>query len=307
MTEANAKRYPSVIMGTCVIPWRQDWSFDEPLFRLQVRLLRDHLTPHLYLFGTAGEGYAVSDAQFDRIVRAFREEMNRPEDHPMIGVISLSLSTIIDRITRCRELGFRTFQISLPSWGALTDKEVDTFFREVCGRFPDCRFLHYNLTRAKRVLAGRDYARLAAAHPNLAAVKYGGGPDRDVRVDMLRKAPALQFFFGERGFADLRDEFECGLLISLAVPSFTMAKTLFAARGDELRQLGAETDQIHDAIVAAVGEAGHIDGAYDKMLIKAHIPEFPLRLLPPYSCADDCRFQVLLDRLPARWRPTPLL
>jgi hypothetical protein len=307
MPENPPKRYPSVIMATCVIPWRPDWSFDEPLFRFQVRLLRDHLTRHLYLFGTAGEGYAVSDAQFDRIVRVFREEMGGSDNHPMVGVISLSLSTIIDRISRCGEMGFRAFQVSLPSWGPLTDKEADTLFREVCGRFPEYQFLHYNLARTKRVLTGQDYARLAAAYPNLVAVKYGGGPDRDVRVDMLRKAPALQFFFGERGFVELRDQFECGLLISLALSNFTMAKTLFAARGDQLRQLGVETDQILAALRTAVGDAGHIDGVYDKMLIKAHIPQFPLRLLPPYSYADDSRFQVFLDRLPVRWRPTPLL
>ncbi|UCD30141.1 MAG: dihydrodipicolinate synthase family protein, partial [Planctomycetota bacterium] len=280
-----------------------DWSLDVSLFRLQIRLLRDHLTRHLYLFGTAGEGYAVSDRQFDQIVRVFRDEMSGPDNHPAIGVISLSLSTIIERIARCGQMGFRTFFISLPSWGALSDKEVDTFFREVCGRFGDYQFLHYNLSRTKRVLLGRDYARLSKAHRNLVAVKYGGGSDTDVRRDMLKQAPSLQFFFGERGYMDLREESECGLLISLASCNFTMAKALFNARGDELRQLGAETNQIYQALRAAVGEAGHIDGVFDKMLIKAHIPLFPLRLLPPYCYAEDSRLLVFLDRLPSRWRP----
>ena len=64
----------------------------------------------------------------------------------MVGVISLSLPTIIERIERARQMGIRHFQISLPSWGALSDSELKTFFKETCGRFPDCSFLHYNLT-----------------------------------------------------------------------------------------------------------------------------------------------------------------
>ena len=65
----------------------------------------------------------------------------------MVGVISPSLTTIIERIERAAALGFSAFQISLPNWGTLSDHELRTFFREVCGRFPELRFLHYNLPR----------------------------------------------------------------------------------------------------------------------------------------------------------------
>lgn len=144
------KRYPPVILGTCVVPWRPDWTLDEEMLVQEIRLLREHLTPHLYLFGTAGEGYAVTDRQFDEIVRVFCREMSGPDDHPMVGVIDLSLCTVIERIERCCALGVRAFQISLPSWGRLTDGELAVFFREVCDRFPSCRFLHYNLARSGR-------------------------------------------------------------------------------------------------------------------------------------------------------------
>ena len=94
-----SKRFPSTILATAVIPWDEEYRFQENLFRRQVRLLRDGLTPYIYLFGTAGEGYAVSDQQFDAIVDAFRDEM-LPGAHPMVGVINLSLQTIIERIER---------------------------------------------------------------------------------------------------------------------------------------------------------------------------------------------------------------
>ncbi|MBP7937014.1 MAG: dihydrodipicolinate synthase family protein [Phycisphaerae bacterium] len=297
-----AKRYPPAILATCVVPWKPDWTPDEVLFRQEIRLLRDNLTRHLYVFGTAGEGYAVSDRQFDAIVELFRQEMPKPENHPMVGIISLSLSTVIERIERCRDLGIATFQISLPSWGRLTDREVAVSFHEVCDRFPTCRFMHYNLSRSGRVLTGGDYARLSADHPNLVAVKYGGGPDRTGRVDMLRKAPDLQFFFTEPGYAECRDEAECGLLISLALCHFAKARQFFDARGGELRRMGEELAILGKALEQAVGGAGHIDGAFDKVLIKLQLPRFPLRLLPPYTFAGDTCMETFRRRIPANWR-----
>src|SRR2546423_922370 len=141
------KRFPACILATCCIPWNEDGTLAEEIFRKEIRNLRDHLTRDLYLFGTAGEGHAVTDRQFDQIIGLFWEEMNLSGTRPMVGVISLSLGTVLERIERARSVGFRHFQISLPSWGALNDVELMRFFEAVCGRFADCSFLHYNLMR----------------------------------------------------------------------------------------------------------------------------------------------------------------
>ena len=164
------KRFPAGIMCTCVVPWDEQGQFLEPLFVDQVRAMLT-LTPNLYIFGTAGEGHAVSDRQFEQVARSFHTGMRAGGAEAMVGVISLSLATIQERIELCRGMGIRRFQISLPSWGALTDAEVGTFFREVCGRFRDCQFLHYNLLRTKRLVTPEQYALLAAEHKNLVATK----------------------------------------------------------------------------------------------------------------------------------------
>jgi dihydrodipicolinate synthase/N-acetylneuraminate lyase len=117
------KRYPSAIMSTCCVPWDDRDRFAESIFRRGVRLALAG-TPHLYIFGTAGEGYAVTDRQFDEIVTAFADEMRQGGAEPMVGVIHLSLGTILERIERCRAAGVRRFQISLPSWGALNEREL---------------------------------------------------------------------------------------------------------------------------------------------------------------------------------------
>src|SRR5438309_717930 len=68
-------RYPRTILGTCCVPWNDDGTLAEGIFRDSIRILIEQGLPDLYLFGTAGEGYAVTESLFDRIVRIFVEEM----------------------------------------------------------------------------------------------------------------------------------------------------------------------------------------------------------------------------------------
>ena len=105
----------------------------------------------------------------------------------MVGIISLSLPTILERIAFAAACGMRTFQFSLPNWGPLNDHEMRRFFAEICGAFPDLAFLHYNLMRTGRLVRPQEYAELAEAHPNLVATKYGAGDPGDGR-----RPPALR-------------------------------------------------------------------------------------------------------------------
>lgn len=303
-----SKRYPAVIMGTCVVPWTESYAFDERAFRTQVRDLAGALTRHLYVFGTAGEGYAVTESQFEKVSRAFLEEAAQAGVEAMVGVISLSLPTIIERIERARAWGARRFQLSLPSWGALNDWELEAFFRETCGRFRDCEFMHYNLLRTKRLVTPAEYARLAGEHPNLVGTK-NTRDDEAFLTELLTLTPHLQHFLGETGYMRMRDRFECGLLISLAAIHPQRAHEFFAARGAALEQLNQELRPALTALKEAVGPGAHIDGAYDKLIYKLRAPTFPLRLLPPYAGADDQtalnRFREGLSRLAPTWVPGP--
>ncbi len=290
------KRYPAAIMGTCVVPWTADLKFDEKLFRAQVRSIAQGLTKHLYVFGTAGEGYAVTDSQFESIARAFYEEGTANGVETTLGIISLSLPTILERIEKGRGWGFRRFQISLPSWGALKDREVEAFFQETCGRFTDNSFMHYNLMRTKRLITGTEYGRLAEKHPNFVATKNGRDEEAFL-VELLEKSPQLQHFLGESGYARMRDRFECGLLISLAATNHSQAKAFLAARGDRLKKMGGELKPALEALLTAAGKNEFMDGAYDKLLYKLHEPGFPLRLLPPYESFTEGDFKTYQEKL----------
>lgn len=289
------------ILATAVVPWTNEGVFEETVFVQQILLIATKLTPNIYIFGTAGEGYAVSESQFRRIASCFWETCALLNANPMLGVISLSLNTIIERIEWGRSVGFRRFQISLPSWGTLTDLEMAVFFDETCGRFPDCEFLHYNLVRAGRMLGPEDYKQLVARHHNLVAVKMGISDPATIR-SLLQATPRVRFFFTETGYAIARKTSKCGLLISLASVNYERAIE-FVRGNDQLREeYSAELQLILNTLIKLSEGNFHMDGAFDKLLFRMNDAHFPLRLLPPYSFPSENDAKLLREALPMRWR-----
>lgn len=288
-------RYPQAILVSCEAPWDEDGQLLEAVFRRQVQMARQHFN-HLYIFGTAGEGYAVDTARFVQIVRIFYEETRGPDLYPQVGVIGLSTANIVERIALAYDAGFRIFQISLPSWGALNDQEMMTFFKDVCGAFADAQFLHYNLPRAKRVLEGRDYRRLIDAVPNLVATKNtAGGMAR--AADLMTHAPELQHFFGEENYPHGVLYGECSLLSSFGPMSPHKAWALFeAGRQRNLEALFTLQKAFRDMMLVVLGPVlaeGRIDGAYDKLLVRlGGLEEMPLRLLSPYQGFTEEQYEV---------------
>lgn len=296
-------------MATCCIPWDTDGRFNELIFRHSVQGNLKRGTKHLYVFGTAGEGYAVSDSQFDQVVEIFADEMRQGHAEPIVGVIHLSLATILERIARSRDdHGVRQFQISLPSWGALAELELFEYFEQICGRFPDCRFMHYNLPRAKRMVTGKEYGRLAERHSNLVATKNCGDSLSHIR-SLLTDAPQLQHFLSEAGYVYGSLFGECGILASF-IMNWPKIKSLWEAgqRRDvaTMVSIQREVTIVLQTLFEAVPE-GRIDGSYDKLFEKMYTPKFPLRLLPPYLGSSDEEFQkfirLLGERLP-EWIPS---
>ena len=293
-------------MSTCCVPWDEDEHLIESVFRRGVRTALEG-TPSLYIFGTAGEGYAVTDRQFDQVVEAFVDEMRQGQAEPMVGVIHLSTGTLVERIERCRDRGVRQFQISLPSWGGLNDDELFDFFDRVCGRFPDCEFMHYNLPRAKRMVTGKEYGRLAETHPNLVATKNTGDSLSHIR-GLLDEAPQLQHFLSEAGYVYGSLFGECGILASFTMNWPKLSSLFEAGKRHDVATLTSIQREVN-IVVQTLFEAvppGRIDGAYDKLFAKMYDPDFPLRMLSPYGGSSDEEYRAFVrsleDRLPD-WVP----
>jgi dihydrodipicolinate synthase/N-acetylneuraminate lyase len=302
-------RYPRTVLGTVCLPWTENGSLDERLFRRVIGNLVRAGMPNLYIFGTAGEGYAVTDAMFRRVAAIFAESMqDAGGSAPMVGLVSMSLATMVERLEFCLGLGITTFQFALPNWAATSDKEMRQVFAALCGRYPEARFLHYNLMRSGRLVHPKDYAELADRHPNLVATKYGGG-DPFMISGLMRHAPQLRHFLTEQGYYIGAPLGDCGLLASVSSSNPKRARDYLeagaAGDGARLAQLYRELCGVLHALLDATGTA-LIDGAYDKAILKLAEPDFPLRLLPPYETATEEMFVKYRDTLAAdfpEWLP----
>ncbi len=283
-------RYPRGILISCEIPWDEHDRLVEDVFRNQVRRFLAFGFRHVYIFGTAGEGYAVDSSRFRQIAQIFREETRGEGILPQVGVIGLSTAAVRERIDMAFDLGFREFQISLPCWGALNDRELMRFFKDVCLAYPEARFLHYNLLRTKRLLTASDYRKIVDEIPNLVATK-NTSPDVSHTAALMRAVPELQHFFGEASFPTGCQYGECSLLSSFA-PLFP-ARTLelfehaCAGRMKNLLQTHKEyMSAVYDIIGPMLREP-LMDGAYDKVLLRLGGFPMPLRLLSPYAAVPE--------------------
>ncbi len=303
-----SKRYHQGVLVSCEIPWDENQRFMEDVFRAEVRATLKSFG-NLYIFGTAGEGYGVTEGQFRAVVRTFREETDRDGVHPMVGVIAMSTAQAVERIETAHDIGFRTFQICLPSWRTVTDEEYMIFFKEVCGAFPDSKFLHYNLALAGRVLGADDYRRIEDSVPNLVATKTGSVSPDEIRELVTRTS--LQHFVGETAFAVGSRSGECSILSSggILFPDRVNELLRLGASGrfDEAERLAAELQRAVLTFFRPASESTHlgfdarVHGAWDKMFKRAAGLEMPFTMLSPYQHWDEEIYEACLRAVKAEF------
>ena len=285
-------RYPQSNLAACMLPWTEDFQLDVELFQQHVQSVIDDGYTSLYILGTAGEGYALGEARYRQVVDEFAKLTVRDGLDPQVGVIGTSMEQVIDRIGYAHSRGVRMFQISLPSWGALDEGETLSFFQTVCGTYADSRFLHYNLPRAGRIIAGAEYQRIAERVPNLVATK-NSTYDYARTADLLIHGDELQHFLLECNFAMGCTLGECSLLCSHASSFPRTTWRFFQAGVDrDLDTLFRTTRFFYEVTTSLVGQCARrmIDGAYDKVFVRLRHPHFPSRLLPPYEGMSEEEF-----------------
>jgi len=296
-------RHHQTILVSCEVPWDEREQLDESIFRQEIQQFISLGFSDLYVFGTAGEGHAVDTKRFSRIVKVFREETAEDGITAMVGVIGLSTANVVERLRIAHGAGFRYFQISLPSWGLLDEVETMRFFRDVCGTFPDSKFLHYNLLRSRRLLGPAEYRKIVDEIPNLVATKNTGTTVAGT-IELMKTVPELQHFFGESMFPTGCMFGECSLLSSFGPMLPSKTKEFFEAgrtkQIEKLFSLQAEYLAAVADIQRPIQGTNRMDGAYDKMWVRLGGVPMPLRLLSPYeSFSEDvleqCR-QILVER-----------
>ncbi|MBH04746.1 MAG: hypothetical protein CMJ20_00335 [Phycisphaeraceae bacterium] len=283
------RRYTQALLMGVNTPWTEQYELHEEMFTKHTEQLLHLGYTHLYVMGTAGEGHAMTDSRYQRVVDVFLQVANKPGLFPQVGVISLSADHMIERVHYAHEKGARMFQISLPSWGRLSGTEKVTYINTVCSSFPDAKFLHYNYASSINSMTADDYCSAVAAVPNLVATKISIKNMALIRALMTR-VPQLQHFFMATAFPYACLYGECSLINSLGPVFPNLTRKLFEAgkSGDLTTAFTIQRRmlQIHEGLGRHV-KGAKIDGAWDKLNTWLVDPDYPRRLLPPYEMMSD--------------------
>jgi dihydrodipicolinate synthase/N-acetylneuraminate lyase len=285
-------RYPSTVMVSVVCPWDEAEQLADDIFRREIRHALQAGFRQIYVFGTAGEGYAVDRARFRRVIEVFGDELDGTDATAMVGVIGMSTGNVLERVSIAHGMGFRSFQISLPAWFEVTDAEVVTYFESVCGAFPDSQFMHYNTARAGRLVGGALYREIVAAVPNLVATKTMTS-DLGVVAGVVREAPELMHFLTEQSIATGALHGEVALLGTFGglapKKSWALLEAANAGRHREAAEIGAWFARLTDVVLVPFMADRRVDGAYDKLIerLSPGLEDFPLRMLSPYRTISD--------------------
>ena len=303
-----SKRYQQAILASCEIPWDEGGELMEDVFRGEIHETLRQFS-NLYIFGTAGEGYAVTATQFKEIAGIFWEETAIDGVFPMVCIIAMSTGQVVERIGVAHDLGFRVFQITLPPWEPLRDDEVMAYFGDVCGSFPDSKFLHYNLGRVGRILNGSDYRSLEDAAPNFVGTKTLWGDSISGIFDVATKTSELQHFYDETAFPYACLLGECSMLSSWGALFPTKTKELFqygmTGQVEAAFRLLVEYQRVTETMMAPAADYKRIDGAFDKMIVRASGIDIPLRMLSPYEGLPENVYEACVAALHEHYADWP--
>jgi dihydrodipicolinate synthase/N-acetylneuraminate lyase len=156
--------------ATLLLPIAPDDSIDWSRLGDEIDYLLSTGVDGIYSNGTAGEFYAQTEAEFDRI-QGLLASRCLGRMHFQVGASHPCPHTCVDRARRAKQWAPAAIQVILPDWYPLNPGEVQRFLEAVARAVDPVPLVLYNPPHAKRVLAPEEVGRLAAEIPLLCGVK----------------------------------------------------------------------------------------------------------------------------------------
>lgn len=179
--------------ATLLLPINADDSIDDVRLAEEIDYLIQAGVSGIYSNGTAGEFYAQTEAEFDRISQMLAERCEKAGVPFQIGASHMSPAISLSRIQRAVALRPSAVQVILSDWQPLGNAEVIACLDRFAEAAHPVGLVLYNPPHAKRVLAPQDYAEIRQAVPALMGVKVGGG-DAGWYAAMRQHAAGLSIF-----------------------------------------------------------------------------------------------------------------
>jgi len=155
----NSERFYGLMACLCS-EFRADGTLDEELQGENAQKLAQTGTHGIYCLGATGEGYNVTDDEFQRIVDVFID--NVPDSIVrIVGCFSPSLNQVLERVRYAEARGADAVLFIPPYFVPLNQKERLDSFEIVASACPNIGIIHYNTGNAGNVKLGADdYAKL---------------------------------------------------------------------------------------------------------------------------------------------------
>ena len=161
--------------ATLLLPINADQSIDDVRLAGEIDALIAFRPDGIYSNGTAGEFYAQTEEEFDRINAMLADRCEAAGVPFQIGASHTSPQTTLSRIRRAARLHPGAIQVILPDWFPLNDDEIITYLTLAAEASGGIGLVLYNPPHAKRVLPPPTYEKLRRAVPALVGVKVGDG------------------------------------------------------------------------------------------------------------------------------------
>ena len=163
------------IWGTLLLPLNEDESIDFARLRDEIDAFLDAGVDGIYSNGSAGEFYAQSEDEFDRVSALLAEICTRRNRPFQIGVCHTSAQGSLARLRRALALQPGALQVVLPDWFAPTIDEAVDFLRRMADAAAPIGLVVYNPLHAKRVLTAAEWLVVADRVPGIVGLKVAGG------------------------------------------------------------------------------------------------------------------------------------
>jgi dihydrodipicolinate synthase/N-acetylneuraminate lyase len=179
--------------ATLLLPINLDDSIDYIRLGEEIDVLIASGVDGIYSNGTAGEFYAQSEDEFNRIQGLLAEKCEQAGLPFQIGASHTSAQVMLERLRRAVTLRPSAVQVILPDWYPPAMDEILKFFERLATVADGVGLVLYNPPHAKRILSPEELGKLRREVPSLVGIKVAGG-DPAWYVSMREQVPGLSVF-----------------------------------------------------------------------------------------------------------------
>ena len=275
------------------VSWKDDGSFDEKIYRENVRRTCKANVPGIYTAGTTGEFYAMEFDEFKAVTKATIDECKEHSTPCMIGISSTYTLGAQRRAECAVEMGADAVQVAMPYWMEIDDREVLTFFKEVKKASDPLALTIYETKRSKKSLTLQQHKEIKDAVPEYLAVKSNEGTYGCSVEGCKELSKFVNVWVGEEMWSELGPAGAIGCASALVYmnPRFTlnMFELLKAKKWEHLKVFTEMLSFYFAEGLKPFFDRGYVDSALDHMqgLVAGFLTGSPLSRGPYVSATTD--------------------